>query len=215
MGEVLIQLRKSRTVLKLFFKPLLFLWLSAAGIDLVWGILDEDLGPDPHETLLHTTGLWALNSLMITLAVTPVSKWLTWPLLKTIRRMCGLFVFFYASAHLWVFIQFFADFNWSFIATEVVKRPYITVGFIGWLLLIPLAITSTKSMVRKLGKRWKKLHKLVYLIAILGVWHFTWQVKLDLNEPLLYILLLIMLLGWRDLEAKKRLSASNSDNTLV
>jgi len=204
MGNIVIQFKKSRPAIKYFLKPLLFLWLSAAAIDLIWGILAEDLGPDPHETLLHTTGFWALNSLMVTLSVTPVASWLSWPLLMTVRRMTGLFVFFYSSAHLWIFVQFVTDFNVSLIIKEIIERPYITVGFIAWLLLIPLALTSTKAMIRKLGKNWKKLHKLVYLIAILAVWHFTWQVKLDLNEPFLYILLLIVMLGWRDFEKKRR-----------
>jgi len=167
MGNIVIQFKKSRPAIKYFLKPLLFLWLSAAAIDLIWGILAEDLGPDPHETLLHTTGFWALNSLMVTLSVTPVASWLSWPLLMTVRRMTGLFVFFYSSAHLWIFVQFVTDFNVSLIIKEIIERPYITVGFIAWLLLIPLALTSTKAMIRKLGKNWKKLHKLVYLIAIL------------------------------------------------
>jgi len=204
MADYLIQFRKSRSIIKYLLKPMLFIWLSAAGIDLVWGILEEDLGPDPHETLLHTTGLWALNSLMVTLSITPLSKWLKWPMIMTVRRMSGLFVFFYSSAHLWVFIQFVSDFDWSFITTEIVKRPYIAIGFMAWLLLVPLAFTSTRGMIKRLGKRWKKLHKQVYLIAILAVWHFTWQVKLDLNEPIFYMLLLVLLLGWRDLQAKKK-----------
>lgn len=204
MADYLIQFRKSRSIIKYLLKPMLFIWLFAAGIDLVWGILEEDLGPDPHETLLHTTGLWALNSLMVTLSITPLSKWLKWPMIMTVRRMSGLFVFFYSSAHLWVFIQFVSDFDWSFITTEIVKRPYIAIGFMAWLLLVPLAFTSTRGMIKRLGKRWKKLHKQVYLIAILAVWHFTWQVKLDLNEPIFYMLLLVLLLGWRDLQAKKK-----------
>ncbi len=204
MGNFVFQIKKSRPLLRYFFKPLLFLWLSAAAIDLSWGILEEDLGPDPHETLLHTTGLWALNALMVTLSITPIATWLSWPLLMTVRRMTGLFVFFYSSAHLWIFVQYVTDFDWSLITREIINRPYITIGFIAWLLLIPLAITSTKAMVGKLGKNWKKLHKLVYLIAILAVWHFTWQVKLDLNEPLFYIFVLIVMLGWRDIEKYRR-----------
>ncbi len=210
MAELVIKLKKSRLLLRFIFKPLLFLFLAAAGIDLIWGIIEEDLGSDPHETLLHTTGLWALNSLMVTLAVSPVSKWLAWPLFMTVRRMCGLMVFFYATAHIWVFIQYIADFDWSLITSEIIKRPYITIGFIAWLLLIPLAVTSTKGMMKKLGKRWKKLHKLVYIIGILAVWHFTWQVKLDLNKPIFYLLILVILLGWRDLQSKRRRSSKNT-----
>ena len=190
--------------MRFFIKPLIFLWLAAAGIDLVWGIIAEDLGPDPHKTLLLTTGLWALNSLMVTLAIRPMSKWFHWPLLITIRRMTGLFVFFYASAHLWVFVQFILGFDWSSVVNEIIKRPYITIGFTSWLLLIPLTLTSPKAMRRKMGQSWIKLHKLVYLIGIFAVWHYTWQVKLDLTSPVLYIVLLFILLGWRDYHSRKQ-----------
>lgn len=202
--DFILKLRKSRTFLRFIFKPILFFWLFAAALDLIIGIMLDDLGPDPHKTLLHTTGLWALNSLMITLSITPVSRWIKWPLLMTVRRMCGLFVFFYASAHFWVFIQFIVEFDWSLILSELIKRPYITIGFIAWLLLIPLALTSTNGMIRQLGKSWRKLHKLVYLIGILAVWHFTWQVKLVITEPVIYIVILVILLGWRDLNERKK-----------
>jgi len=197
-------LRNSRKFLRFVVKPILFIWLFAAGLDLIWGIIAEDLGPDPHETLLHTTGLWALNSLIVTLSITPLTKWLNWPLLALVRRMTGLFVFFYASAHFWIFIQFIVEFDWAEIVSEIIKRPYITIGFIAWLMLIPLAATSTNSMMRRLGRRWKPLHKFVYLIGILAVWHFTWQVKLDLVEPIIYIILLVILLGWRDLAERRK-----------
>ena len=118
--------------------------------------------------------------------------------------MSGLFVFFYASAHFWIFIQFIVDFDWRMVISEIIKRPYITIGVVAWLMLIPLAITSPKFMVRRLGKSWKKLHKLVYLIGILGVWHFTWQVKLDISEAAIYIVILVILLGWRDLNDRKK-----------
>lgn len=183
--------------------------LFSGALDLIIGIITEDLGPDPHNTLLHTTGLWALNSLMTTLAITPVSNWLKWPLLITVRRMTGLLVFFYATAHFWIFIQFILDFDWTVLFTEIIKRPYITIGFISWLMLIPLAMTSTKAMIRRLGKSWKKLHKLVYPIGILSVWHFTWQVKLDLTEPVIYIVILVVLLGWRDFNDKRKLKRTS------
>ena len=202
--EFISKLRKSRPFLRFVFKPVLFIWLFAAGLDLIIGIILDDLGPDPHKTLLHNTGLWALNSLMVTLSITPLSRWFKWPLLMTVRRMSGLFVFFYASAHFWVFIQFIVEFDWSLIFSELIKRPYITIGFIAWLLLIPLAMTSTNAMIRRLGKSWRKLHKLVYLIGILAVWHFTWQVKLVITEPVIYIVILVILLGWRDINERKK-----------
>ncbi len=204
MMKRLIQLRKSRNFVRFGVKPILFFWLFAAGLDLILGIIAEDLGPDPHETLLHTTGLWALNSLMVTLAITPLTKWLNWPQLALVRRMTGLFVFFYVSAHFWIFIQFIVAFDWAETLSEIIKRPYITIGFVAWLMLIPLAATSTNAMMRKLGRKWKQLHKLVYLIGILAVWHFTWQVKLDLVEPAIYIIILIILLGWRDITERRK-----------
>jgi sulfoxide reductase heme-binding subunit YedZ len=199
-----MQIKKNRNVVRFAIKPTLFLWLLAPAIDLVWGIIEADLGPDPHDTLLHTTGFWALNSLIVTLSITPLSNWLHWPLLTICRRMTGLFAFFYASTHFWIFIQFILDFDFTVLFSEIIRRPYITIGFIAWLLLIPLAVTSTNGMIRRLGKNWKKLHKLVYLIGILGVWHFTWQVKLDITEPVIYIVILVILLGWRDLQKRNK-----------
>ncbi len=111
--------------------------------------------------------------------------------------MCGLFVAFYATAHVWVYTQFVLGFEWGMIIEEIVERPYITIGFLAWLMLIPLAVTSNNYSMRRLGRRWKSLHRLTYVIAILGVWHFAWQVKLDLTEPYYYIIGLTILLLWR------------------
>ena len=117
--------------------------------------------------------------------------------MQQFRRMLGLFAFFYVSLHLAVYLIFDQFFDWSAIAADVVKRPYLTVGFAAFLLLIPLAITSTRGMMKRLGKNWQRLHRLVYLIAVLGVLHYAWLVKADLSEPLLYGGVLAMLLGYR------------------
>ena len=119
------------------------------------GIYLADLGPDAHETLLHDTGKWGLISLMCTLAVTPLVKLLNWHLLANVRRMCGLFVAFYATAHIWVYIQFILGFDWSMIISEVIERPYITIGFMAWLMLLPLAVTSNNYSMRRLGRQWR------------------------------------------------------------
>jgi sulfoxide reductase heme-binding subunit YedZ len=200
-------IRRSRGFNRFFIKPLLFLVLASSAIDLSLGIYLADLGPDAHETLLHDTGKWGLIAMMCTLAVSPLAKILNWPLLANLRRMCGLFVAFYATAHIWVYVQFILGFDWSMIISEVIERPYITVGFIAWLLLLPLAVTSNNYSMRRLGRRWKSIHRLTYVIAVLVVWHFAWQTKLDLNEPMLYILLTALLLGWRQ---RKRLKISHS-----
>jgi sulfoxide reductase heme-binding subunit YedZ len=155
------------------------------------------LGANPVEELIHRCGIWGLNFLLITLAVTPLrtlSGW-NWPL--RLRRMLGLFAFFYICLHFLVYAGLDQRFRPMLILEDVIERPYITLGMTGLLLLIPLAITSTNRMMRRLGRRWQQLHRLVYVIAILGVWHFYWQVKLDTTEPLIYIAILAILLGFR------------------
>lgn len=200
-----MQFRRSQPFTRFVLKPILFLLLAQAGIDLGIGLILNDLGPDPHERLLHVSGEWALISLMVTLTISPLMNIFKWPLLNNVRRMCGLFVAFYATFHLWVYVQFVLGFDWAMIVDEIVERPYITIGFIAWLMLLPLAVTSNNYSMRRLGRRWKKLHRLTYVIAILGVWHFTWQVKLDLTEPYLYIIGLTILFLWR---LRKRIKIS-------
>jgi sulfoxide reductase heme-binding subunit YedZ len=181
-------------------KPLVFVLccLPWAGLALgVFGIAGFTLGANPVEMLLHTCGKWALNFLLITLCVTPLAHFTGWRALFAYRRMLGMFAFAYASSHLGVYLLLDQTLLWSAIAEDILKRPYITLGFSAWLMLIPLALTSTHAMMRRLGRRWTQLHRLIYLISILGVWHFYWQVKEDIREPLLYAGILALLLGWR------------------
>lgn len=155
------------------------------------------LGANPIEELEHRLGKWGLNFLLITLAATPLrrlSGW-SWPL--RLRRMFGLFAFFYLCLHFLAYAGLDQRFDLAAIAEDIAKRPYITIGAIALLLLLPLAATSTSGMMRRLGRRWQKLHRLVYPIAILGVWHFYWQVKADVLEPLIYAAVLTGLLGSR------------------
>jgi methionine sulfoxide reductase heme-binding subunit len=162
-----------------------------------WALSMDQLGANPIEEVIHQTGDWTLRFLLLTLALTPLrmftssGKWLQF------RRMIGLYAFFYATLHLLAYVVLDQFFDWSGILKDIIKHPYITVGFLAWLLLIPLAVTSTKGMMKRLGRRWKLLHRLVYLIAILGVIHFTWLVKADYREPLIYGLILSVLLGLR------------------
>jgi sulfoxide reductase heme-binding subunit YedZ len=171
--------------------------LAPAGL-LVWEIFHDGLGANPTQFLEHATGDWTLRFLMITLAVTPLRKILNLPQLIRFRRMFGLFAFFYVCVHFCLYIGLDQLFNLRGIWADVLKRRYITVGFTGFVLLIPLAITSTAGMIRRLGgKRWQKLHRLIYVSAIAGVIHFYWLVKSDVREPLLYAAILAVLLGWR------------------
>jgi sulfoxide reductase heme-binding subunit YedZ len=156
-----------------------------------------DLGVDPVARIIHGMGKTALNLLLITLAVTPVRKLLHMPDLLRLRRMLGLFAFTYALLHFTAFAWLDLGLRFRDIGAEIVKRPYITIGMIALLLLIPLAVTSTNKMMRRLGRRWQKLHRLVYVITALGLWHFYWQVKKDIREPLLYIGIFAVLMGLR------------------
>lgn len=165
---------------------------------LAWLGLHRGLGANPIEYITHSTGWWTLAFLLITLSVTPLRRLtnLTW--LLRLRRMLGLFAFLYASLHFTTYIWLDQFFDVKEIVKDVVKRPFITIGFAAFVLLIPLAATSTNAMVRKLGaRRWQNLHRLVYLIGGLGVVHFWWLVKKDITEPFIFAILLAALLIFR------------------
>lgn len=158
----------------------------------------EWLGANPAEYITRSVGDWTLRLLLLTLAVTPLRRITGLTGLLRLRRMLGLYTFFYALLHLSAYVSFDHVFDVAEILKDIVKRPFITVGFTCLVLLIPLAVTSTNAMVRRLGaKRWQSLHRLVYLIAPLAVLHFWWMVKRDLTEPIIYALLLALLLGYR------------------
>ena len=163
----------------------------------VWKTGSDVLGADPVAEIEHRTGLWALRFLLITLAITPLRQMTGQPVLIRFRRMLGLYAFFYACLHLAAYLGLDLRGYWTQIFEEIVKRPYITVGFAAWLLLVPLAITSTKGWIKRLGRNWARLHTLVYAIGVLVILHFWWLVKSDIREPLLYASILALLLGWR------------------
>ena len=167
------------------------------------------LGPDPTATLAHGTGFAALRILIISLAITPVrrlSRSLGW--IVRFRRMLGLYAFFYASVHLLVYLKLYANLDWPTLVDDLSKRRYIIAGFSAWLLLLPLALTSTKWSIRKLGKRWQVLHRLVYVAAVLGIVHYWWIVKTGVLDPLkITIVLAIVLLArpaWLWIDARRR-----------
>ena len=153
---------------------------------LIYDVWTDALGADPIATITHRTGDWALRFLLISLSVTPLRRLSGWNVLARFRRMLGLYAFFYASLHFSTYVILDLGGYWAQILDDLVKRPYITVGFLAWLGLLPLAITSTKGMVRRLGRRWIALHRLIYGIAVLGVLHYFWLVKSDLREPMMY-----------------------------
>jgi len=162
---------------------------------LVWLGAHRGLGANPIEYITHSTGWWTLTFLLITLSVTPLRRLTGWNWLLRLRRMLGLFAFFYVCLHFVTYIWLDQFFDWHSMVKDIAKRPFITVGFTAFLLLIPLAATSTNRMVKRLGaQRWQRLHRMVYIIATLGVLHFWWLVKKDIREPLLFGALLGLLL---------------------
>ena len=163
----------------------------------VWQTGNDALGADPVAEIEHRLGLWALRLLMATLAITPLRQLTGQAVLVRFRRMLGLYAFFYACLHFSAYLVLDLRGYWTLIFEEIAKRPYITVGFSAWLLLLPLAVTSTKGWIRRLGRNWARLHKLVYAAGVLAVLHFWWLVKSDIREPALYAGILALLLGWR------------------
>lgn len=175
---------------------------------LFWRAWHDGLGADPVAALTHGTGEWALRLLLLGLAMTPLRQLTkqSWPI--RFRRLIGLYAFFYASLHLAVYLLLDLGSYWSQIGADILKRPFITVGFAAWLLLLPLALTSTQAMMRRLKKNWQRLHRLVYAIAVLAVLHFWWLVKSDIREPLAYAAVLAVLLGWRVSYRRKTAAAA-------
>jgi sulfoxide reductase heme-binding subunit YedZ len=164
---------------------------------LLWLGMQDDLGANPIEFIERSTGTWALVILLVTLAFTPL-RLLTgtaWPV--QLRRMAGLFMFFYACLHITTYVWLDHWFDWQEIAKDIIKHPYVLVGFAAFVLSVPLALTSSNAMIKRLRQRWKTLHRLVYLVAIFAVLHFWWLVKKDITEPMLYALVLAMLLAIR------------------
>ena len=179
----------------------------------VWNFQQDNLGANPVEAVTRGMGLWALRFLLITLTVTPLRKLTRQPWLGRLRRMLGLFTFFYACLHLTTYLWFDQYFDWTAIAKDILKRPFITAGMVAFALLIPLAATSNNAMVRRLGgRRWQELHRTIYAISIVAVLHFWWMVKLDTSQPALYAVCFAVLLGlrawWREQERRRQLAGA-------
>ncbi len=181
----------------MFFKPVVFLVCLIPLSRLVWLAYSGGLGANPIEFITRSTGTWTLVFLLVTLSITPLRKLTGYNALIKLRRMLGLFAFFYACLHFTTYIWLDQFFELASIWKDIQKRPFITVGFASFVLLIPLAATSTNAMMRRLGRRWQQLHRLVYLIGIGGVVHYWWLVKKDITQPAIYALVLVILLGYR------------------
>lgn len=173
----------------------------AAGIAGFGGV---NLGPNPAEEILDILGIWGLWLLLATLAVTPLRQATGWPPLMRLRRPLGLAAFFCVLGHFLFYLVVDRALELDTIAEDIVKRPFITVGFAALVILVPLALTSTQRAMRRLGRRWQALHRAVYLAAFLGCLHYAWQVKADLREPMLYFAILAFLLGWRWVRHQRR-----------
>jgi methionine sulfoxide reductase heme-binding subunit len=179
-------------------KVFIFLLCLIPVTRLVWAWYKDGLGPNPVENITHTTGDWTIYFLLITLCITPLRRLFHGPSLIRFRRMLGLYAFFYGCLHLTTYLWLDQSFDWAAIWKDIYKRPYISAGFAAWLLMVPLAVTSTVWAIRKLGgKRWQLLHRLIYFSALGGVIHFYWLVKSDVRRPLLYAAILLVLMLYR------------------
>ena len=181
----------------ILLKRAVFLLAAVPFSLLLLRVQQNNLGPDPAQALSIETGEWALRFLLITLALTPLSQLTGDVRFIRQRRMLGLFAFFYASVHFLSWMAFILGFRWLAIGEELLERPYITVGSAAYLIILALGITSTRAMVRRLGKNWKRLHKLIYLAAVLALIHLLWILRTDIQEFVFYVGILVVLLGYR------------------
>ena len=180
-----------------YLKVVIFILSLVPIFYITYQILTNQLGPEPIKDITHHTGKWTLYFIVITLAMTPLKKMTKLNIWINYRRMFGLFIFFYASIHLMTYVGLDYRFDLASIGDDIIKKKYIFIGFSAWLLLIPLAITSNKRMMKILKNKWKKLHRLIYLISLCGAIHYLWLVKRDLTEPLIFLTVILILLAFR------------------
>ena len=189
--------------MKKYFKPGVFILSTIPFLFIFYKIYFNKLGPEPVKEITHFTGEWTLIFICLTLSMTPLKRLTNLTMWVSFRRMLGLFVFFYASLHLLTYIGIDYRFNWQPILDDVFKKKYIFIGFSAWLLLIPLAITSSQKMIKLLKNNWKRLHRLIYIIAIFGSLHYIWLSKTIFFKPLVYLVIILVLLALR-IKIKKR-----------
>ena len=183
--------------MKKYFKFGVFTLSLIPFLIITYKIFFNQLGPEPVKEITHHTGEWTLIFIIITLAMTPLKKITKLNIWISFRRMLGLFVFFYATIHLMTYVVIDYRFDWQQIYNDVLKKKYIFIGFSAWLLLIPLAVTSSQKMTKLLKQNWKKLHRLIYLIAIFGALHYIWLSKTIFFKPLIFAVIIIILLMFR------------------
>ena len=198
-----------RLIFRRWMKVAVFVLCLVPLLLLAWRGIHQDLGANPIEFITHATGDWTLRFLVITLAITPLRRLLGWPEMVRFRRMLGLFAFFYGCLHFTTYLWLDKFFDFAEITKDVWKRPFITAGFLGFILMAPLAITSTAGWIRRLGgRRWQLLHRLVYVSAVAGVVHYYWLVKSDIRKPVLYASLVLLLLAYRAVAAIRKSAGS-------
>ena len=195
-------------------KPVVFIACLIPATLLVLNTFRDNLGANPVEAITNTTGIWTLRLIVITIALTPV-RWLTkWNPIIQFRRMIGLFAFFYGTLHFMTYFVLDHALEFGGLWEDVVKRPYITMGFTGFVLMIPLALTSTKGWIGRLGgRRWNLLHKLIYITSVLAVIHYWWKVKLDVTNPMIYAAIVAVLLGARIVRWARNRQAAGTPRT--
>ena len=199
----------ARLIFRRWMKIAVFVLCLAPLAALLWRGFHDDLGANPIEFITHSTGDWTLRFLCITLAITPLRRLLGWPEMIRFRRMLGLFAFTYGCLHFMTYLWLDKFFDFAAIIKDVWKRPFITAGFFGFVMMLPLALTSTAGWIRRLGgRRWQVLHRLVYVSATAGVVHYYWQVKSDIRLPVLYGAIVFVLLAYRAVVALRKGAAS-------
>ena len=192
--------------MKKYYKPSIFVLCTIPFLFIFYKILFSKLGPEPVKEITHFTGEWTLIFICLTLSMSPLKRFTNLSIWISFRRMLGLFIFFYATLHLLTYIGLDYRFDWNPIFDDVVKKKYVFIGFAAWLLLVPLAITSSQKMIKLLRSNWKKIHRLIYVIAIFGSFHYIWLSKTIFFKPLIYFIIIVVLLLLRIKTNKKEIN---------
>ena len=192
--------------MKKYYKPSIFVLCTIPFLFIFYKILFSKLGPEPVKEITHFTGEWTLIFICLTLSMSPLKRFTNLSIWISFRRMLGLFIFFYATLHLLTYIGLDYRFDWSPIFDDVVNKKYVFIGFAAWLLMVPLAITSSQKMIKLLRNNWKKIHRLIYVIAIFGSFHYIWLSKTIFFKPLIYFIIIVVLLLLRIKTKKKEVN---------
>ena len=192
--------------MKKYYKPSIFVLCTIPFLFIFYKILFSKLGPEPVKEITHFTGEWTLIFICLTLSMSPLKRFTNLSIWISFRRMLGLFIFFYATLHLLTYIGLDYRFDWNPIFDDVIKKKYVFIGFAAWLLMVPMAITSSQKMIKLLRNNWKKIHRLIYVIAIFGSFHYIWLSKTIFFKPLIYFIIIVVLLLFRIKTNKKEIN---------